>query len=282
MYEFEVVTPEHSFLGEVHLPAGDTRQYRVRFEGVLGKGVVLTGVTASVTSPTSSVSQEVLSDDQKSLTFYVTAKTLFEVFTLNLNVTDTANQALNFTVIYHVGEPVTQTITPNPTPLIIGPTGPSGGPTGPSGTSLTGPTGYTGANFTGSTGPTGFTGATGPTGFTGAGATGPTGAAGLGSFSGATGSSGGNNNATGTWVELPLASGGNLLMQYGQIVVSDNQSFYATFPVEFPNVCQGVIATALAGNNYVESILYQSKTGFTGQFNSGGANGTVNWHAWGW
>jgi hypothetical protein len=152
MVEFEVVTPG-GFLGEQAIAAGDTQKFRARFEGLLDHGVVLTGASATYTSPASSVPSVTLSDDQKSVYFLVTAATLSEIFTVALVVTTNDGQTLNYTIIYKVNGPVVQTTLPNPMPLIIGPTGPSGGPTGPTG-------------ITGNTGPSG--GPTGPTGATGA------------------------------------------------------------------------------------------------------------------
>lgn len=152
MVEFEVVNAL-GFLGERVIAAGDTQKYRLRFEGFLDPGVLLTGATATDTSPASSVSAPTFADDRKSLYILVTAAALAEVFTVALNVTTSDGQALNYTIIYSINGPVIQTSTPNPLPLLIGPTGPNGGPTGPTG-------------VTGNTGPSG--GPTGPTGQTGA------------------------------------------------------------------------------------------------------------------
>jgi hypothetical protein len=161
MSEFEVVDAQNGYIGNTEIVGGNTQVYWVHFDRILGRNV-LSGVTAAVTSPLSTVQSAELSETRKSVSFSVTANTSYEVFTLNLQITDTSGQTLNFTIIYRVNAPVTETVTPNPLPSIIGPTGstgPSGGPIGP----------------TGSTGPN--SGLTGPTG---AGATGPTGPAGSG------------------------------------------------------------------------------------------------------
>lgn len=145
MHELEVVVSERSFLGRFTLPAGDLRQYRVHFEGVLGCSQTLIGAVTSVTSPISTVSAPQLWNDKRSLTFNIQANTSFEIFTLSLQVQDSLGEVLNFTAIFEVTAPVTQTLMPNPLPVIIGPTGPTGpgvGPTGPTGAgAFTGPTG---------------------------------------------------------------------------------------------------------------------------------------------
>lgn len=151
MVELEVVSAS-GFLGEQAILAGDTQKYRARFEGLLDRGVILTGAAASITSPVSTVAAPTLADDKRSLYFLVTAATLAEVFTVALAVTTNDGQTLNYTVIYTVNGPTVQSSVANPKPLIIGPTGPSGGPTGPTG--VTGNTGPSGGP-TGNTGPTG-------------------------------------------------------------------------------------------------------------------------------
>jgi hypothetical protein len=155
MREIEAFNLDTGYLGDLNIVGGSTRQYRVRFDGVLGHNVVLTGVTATVTSAISTITVPVLWDDHKSFTFYITSNNAFEVFTAAFNVTDSTGQTTNWTLIFHVEAPVTETITPNPQALILGPTGPTGPTSGP-----TGPTGMTGP----SGGPTGATGITGPTG----------------------------------------------------------------------------------------------------------------------
>lgn len=189
------------FLGERELPAGDTVRCVFDLDTVLPKGVVLTGASATSSSPVSTVQNVSLTADKSAVIFYVTASTEFETFTVALNVTVTDGQTWNFTVSFRVQGPTVLSNTPNPLPLIIGPTGPPGGPTGatgvtgPTGFSIspTGPTGNTGPAGTGGTGPTGYTGpiGTGPTGATGAGGSGATGP------TGATGSAGAASTVTG-------------------------------------------------------------------------------------
>lgn len=217
--EFNVVDA-NGFLGTQQVTAGDTEKYRAFFQALLDPGVHITGASLSLTSPISTFSNLTLSDDKQEVSWFITANTTYEVFTAALNVSLSDGQSLNYTVIYNVMAPITETITPNPTPLIIGPTGPSGptglpgsavntgatGPTGNTGATGFGPTGPTGA-LTGPTGPTGVTGAqglaantgaTGPTGNTGAVGTGPTGATGNTGITGPTGQTGaGANGATG-------------------------------------------------------------------------------------
>lgn len=125
MVEFEVVTA-NGFLGEQLLAAGDTRKYAARLEGLLDKGEIVTAVTATVTSPASTVSVPVLWDTAKAFTFFVTAALLDETFTLALRLTTSAGQTLNYTCVYHVHGTVVQSTAPNPLPLLIGPTGPTG------------------------------------------------------------------------------------------------------------------------------------------------------------
>ncbi len=218
MPDIEVANADNS-LQRQRILAGDTQKYHLVFYGVFDQGVILTGATATVTSPASTVSVPSLSDDKKSVYWFITANTSAETFTLALNVTSNDGQSLNFTCVYDVDGPNIETNTPNPLPLIIGPTGPAGstghdgsavntGATGYTGmTGPTGPTGYTGntgpTGYTGNTGPTGCTGNTGPTGVTGntgpTGNTGFTGPAGTASSTGATGSTGptGATGATG-------------------------------------------------------------------------------------
>lgn len=195
MVEFEVVSV-NGFLGEQRIAAGDVQKYSARFNGLLDRGVVLTGVSATVTSPASTVSVPSMSDDKKSVFWLLTVATTAETFTLALQVTTNDGQTLNYTIVFTVEGPVVVSDAPIPLPLIIGPTGSTGatgvtgaastetGPTGPTGrtgptgsTGNTGPTGTAGgAGAAGVTGPTGNTGNTGPTGATGVtGNTGPTG-----------------------------------------------------------------------------------------------------------
>lgn len=169
------VVDTNGFLGTQQIAAGDTEKYRAFFQVILDEGVHVTGTALSLTSPISTCSNPVLSDNKQEVSWFITAATTFEVFTAALQVNLSDGQSLNYTIIYKVMAPITETITPNPIPIILGPTGPSGN-TGPAGvasntgaTGVTGPTGMTGAGVTGATGPTGQTGATG------AGATGPTG-----------------------------------------------------------------------------------------------------------
>lgn len=129
MVEFEVVTA-NGFLGEQLLAAGDTRKYAARLEGLLDKGEIVTAVTATVTSPVSSVSTPVLWDTAKAFTFFITSTMTKEIFTLALRIVTSAGQTLNYTCVFGINSPIIQSSVPNPMPLLIGPTGPTG-PAGP-------------------------------------------------------------------------------------------------------------------------------------------------------
>lgn len=187
--EFNVVDAG-GFLGTQQIAAGDTEKYRAYFSAFLDPGVHVSSASLSVTSPTSTFTNPVLTDDKLEISWFITVGLLYEVFTAALVVNLSDGQTLNYTVIYRVLAPITETATPNPRPLILGPTGATG-PTGRDGsatttgaTGNTGPTGVTGAGATGPTGPTGFSGSTGYTGPAGVaantGSTGPTGPLGTG------------------------------------------------------------------------------------------------------
>ncbi len=212
MREFDVVSIQ-SFLGEDCLPAGDTVKYRANFHGLLEEREQLSNATASVTSTTSTVQNVQLSEDRRSAEWYVTAGTIAETFTLTLIVYDTNGQTLNYTVVYDVYGPTSESSIANPDPIIIGitgatgatgatglvgptgsmgSTGPAGVPTGPTG--MTGPTGTAGVGTTGPTGPTGAQGNTGNVGSVGA--TGPTGSPGMTGPTGIAGPTGGTGAAT--------------------------------------------------------------------------------------
>lgn len=143
MIEFDVVS-DKGFLGQKRIAAGNNEKYRARFDGLLGLGVRLASATATVTSPYSTVSVPSLSEDAKSIFWFIQTTMTGETFTLAIVVTTTDGQTLNYTVIYDVDAPVVLSNTPNPRPLIIGPTGPASGLTGPTGPSGPGATGANG------------------------------------------------------------------------------------------------------------------------------------------
>ncbi len=207
------VVDANGFLGEQSIVAGDVQKYRADFSGFLDPGVTIYSAACTVTSVTSTVHTVAKADDHRSVSWFITANSLKEQFTLALQVVLTDGQTLNYTALYDVQSPVLQTYPAIPAPFIQGPSGPTGslGPSGPTGASgpaglaaNTGATGYTGpTGFTGSTGdpstvtgPTGYTGRTGPTG---AGATGPTGMTGTAGVDGPQGIQGptGNTGPTG-------------------------------------------------------------------------------------
>lgn len=206
--EIDIVTPS-GFLGTYILSAGDRQKVVFRLASMLDFGVVANGCTATCTSPMSTIEEAAVDEDGLSVSFFVEVTSEYEVFTGALNITLTDGQTLNFTTIFKVEAPVIETSTPNPRPLLIGPTGATG-PTGLPGsatltgaTGNTGPTGFTGpegsATATGATGNTGNTGPTGPTGPTGADSTvtGPTGNTGNTGPTGFTGPTGAASTVTG-------------------------------------------------------------------------------------
>lgn len=203
------VVDANGFLGTQQIGAGDVEKYRVFFQALLDQGVHITGASLSLTSPDSTCTQPVLSDDKKELSYFITSVMTYEVFTAALIVSLSDGQTLNYTIIYRVQAPITETITPNPKPIILGPTGATG-PTGVDGaatnTGATGNTGNTGP--TGKTGPTGPTGITGPTGSTGpTGNTGPTGT--LTGPTGVTGNTGPAGAVANTGATGPTGNTGN-------------------------------------------------------------------------
>jgi hypothetical protein len=125
--EIETTEPG-GFLGAYNVQAGNRQKFVVFPE--LDFGVVINSVSASCTSPTSTVEDAEPSEDQKSAIFFLDVALEYELFTVALILTLSDGQTWNFTCICRVLAPVTETSTPNPRPLIIGPTGPTG-PAGP-------------------------------------------------------------------------------------------------------------------------------------------------------
>lgn len=203
MIDIEIAAADPNYLGQQNIGAGDALKYNAKFL-LLDTGEILETVTATVTSPVSTVSAPVISDDCKAASFIVTVPTDQEIFTLALQAITNYAQVLNFTIVYNVACAVLASSVPNPLPLLIGPTGATGatgagatGGTGVGTTGATGPTGATGATGNGNTGPTGYTGGQGPTGPSGntgssggTGSTGPTGSGGAVGSTGPTGASG--------------------------------------------------------------------------------------------
>ena len=195
-------------LDSQRITAGNVQEYAARLALYMGPGVVIDSVTLSSSSANSTVSAATLWPDQKGFTFYVTAAGFQETFTVAMQVITSAGETLNYTIVFDVIALQVKTLSPNPVPIVIGPTGATGptgsgggggggtgftGPTGPIGQAATGPTGSAGTG--GSTGPTGYTGVTGYTGNTGP--TGTPGSAGVPGSVGATGNTG-NTGPTGS------------------------------------------------------------------------------------
>jgi hypothetical protein len=83
-------------------------------------------------------------------------------------------------------------------------------------------------------------------------------------------------------VKLPITGGGFLILQWGSIPLTASAPFNASFPIAFPNVCQGVLADVNNANgSYVTRISVISATGFTGTA-AQSLTGDIGWHAWGW
>lgn len=101
MVTFEIASTTRS-LGAQRIPAGDVEKYRARFNALLDQGVILTAVTATVTSAASTVATPTLSDDKKSVYFLLTAGSLAEAFTLAFQVTTNDGQVLNYSIAYNV------------------------------------------------------------------------------------------------------------------------------------------------------------------------------------
>ena len=201
-------------LDSQRITAGNVQEYAARLALYMGPGVVIDSATLSSSSANSTVSAATLWPDQKGFKFYVAAAEFQETFTVAMQVITSAGETLNYTIVFDVVSLQVKTLSPNPVPIVIGPTGPTGstgasgptgnmGPTGSTGIGNTGPTGATGATGPtggagtgGSTGPTGYTGVTGYTGNTGP--TGTQGSAGVPGSVGATGNTGPTGSAGGT------------------------------------------------------------------------------------
>jgi hypothetical protein len=86
-----------------NITLGDTRRYVVDYRDFLDKGVKLATVAVTTNGPTSTVQNASISEDETEVYFYATAGVLNEVFTVNLQVTDTnletVNDTLDFTVV---------------------------------------------------------------------------------------------------------------------------------------------------------------------------------------
>ncbi len=185
---------------------GARQRFVVDYRDWLATGEVLSSVTCTVDAGTATVDTIVLSDDQKSVSFFLAGGSLGDQFNIIVEA-DTSLTARRFDRIEILvetnGGPVALSGNQQVLLSIVGPTGYTGaqGNTGPSSapTGAAGPTGNTGP--TGLQGTTGVTGNTGPTGLAGdlgsIGATGPTGAAGAAGGAGAQGATG-NTGPTGT------------------------------------------------------------------------------------
>lgn len=272
MIDFEIANDQGA-LGHRVIVAGNKERIFLDFQDFLGDGVVLTDVTAAVTSLVSTVSACILSNDQKSATFYLTTSAISEVMTVSLVVETSDDQLLNYTIVITAQSPVLSTQA-GVTPLLYGPTG-NTGPTGATGALGTGPTGTTGATGpTGRTGPTGNTGATGSTGTTGAtgapgsGSTGPTGSSGVSSSTTVTVTGFTGQDATGAQPVFPSgqdefnASANRTYKFEGEIALAKVAGTTAhTFSVGFGGTAGiAFIGYSLVDRNGTQTLLQTSST----------------------
>ena len=96
MFSFEIASTE-GHLGAKAVTAGNTEKHAADFQWFLDKGVILTSVTATVTS--GSISGATLSSNRKTAIWFFTA---VESTTLTLTVTTNDGQTLVYTVEYQV------------------------------------------------------------------------------------------------------------------------------------------------------------------------------------
>lgn len=101
MTTFDIVTD--GLIGRHRMSPGNVEKHRADFRDFLNRGVILSGVTVTVTSALSSASGAALSDDHKSATWFINTTATPEEFTATLTVTTNDNQTLVYTVDYVVG-----------------------------------------------------------------------------------------------------------------------------------------------------------------------------------
>jgi len=93
-------------LGTRNITQGDTRRVVLDYSGWLTTGVVLETITVSVpTGTTSTVQGAVLTEDYRHAIFYVTGGILNENFTVAIQITDSAGETVNDTIVFTVVAP---------------------------------------------------------------------------------------------------------------------------------------------------------------------------------
>ena len=99
-------------LGTRRIAVGDNRRITVDYSGFLPQGVTLNGKTVALvlttpngSSPTSTVGAVSYDPTQSQIYFNVTAGVLNELFTANVQVTDTNGEIVNDTINFIVAAP---------------------------------------------------------------------------------------------------------------------------------------------------------------------------------
>lgn len=94
-------------LAKRYITQGDTRRYVIDYNDFLLKGIVLTAaVIVNGTAGTTSTVQNVTLDESATkVIFFATGGALNEVFTANVQVTDSNNEVVNDTIQFTVVSP---------------------------------------------------------------------------------------------------------------------------------------------------------------------------------
>lgn len=102
MVTFEVSSNDGN-LGAQSVTPSNVEKHRADFCAFLDRGVILTGVTATVTAGASTASGAALSADRKAATWLFHAAAEGEQCTMSLSVTTNDGQILKHTILYSVG-----------------------------------------------------------------------------------------------------------------------------------------------------------------------------------
>jgi hypothetical protein len=93
-------------LGTRNFTQGDTRRVVLDYSGWLTQGVILETIMVSVPAGTTSTVQgAVLTEDYRHAIFYVTGGVLNENFTVAIQITDSAGETVNDTIVFTVVAP---------------------------------------------------------------------------------------------------------------------------------------------------------------------------------
>lgn len=100
-------------LGSRNQAVGDTRRYRVSYEGFLPNGVFISAVTVTTPNITPGFTSAIgtgaiapqLSPDKRAVYFWVVAGNLNETFTAQIEITDTNSQVVNDTIDFQIVAP---------------------------------------------------------------------------------------------------------------------------------------------------------------------------------